>query len=67
MAPSIDSPALEYGSTTKDVEIAPSCHEAEETFINPAVVKKFKRKADFILLPLLTIAYLLKCEHIHAA
>lgn len=65
MVPSVENPALERSTTTtKDVEMVPvpSCHEAQETFIDPTVVRKFKRKADFILLPLLTFAYLVKCE-----
>lgn len=59
------SPSEEKQSATtgKDVEAEP-VYGVEETSFDPAVVKRFKLKADFILLPILTVAYLFKYTYI---
>ncbi|KIW09904.1 hypothetical protein PV08_11680 [Exophiala spinifera] len=62
MVATVENPAIERSITPiKDVKLLPepSCHEAQETCIDPIVVRKLKRKADSILLPLLAFAYLL--------
>ena len=48
----------------KDLELQVQASGPTNTAVtfDPAVVKSLKRKADFILLPILTVAYLFKYE-----
>ncbi|KAL2418597.1 MFS-type transporter efuF [Exophiala dermatitidis] len=52
------TPSIKKETITKDIEAEPVCQEVEERWNDSALVKRFKRKADFILLPILTFAYL---------
>lgn len=46
--------------TGREIEKGPSGTGAIETVADPRVVKKMKLKADLILLPTFTVAYLFK-------
>ncbi|KAL2429351.1 hypothetical protein ABEF95_000030, partial [Exophiala dermatitidis] len=48
------TPSIEKETITKDIEAEPVCQEVQERWNDSALVKRFKRKADFILLPILT-------------